>query len=67
MRRLIFVAAVIFAMIMASAVTYAQNNAKPFVIPELTRWNGARGTMTLSGKVVVNDKKTFEGSARLVP
>jgi hexosaminidase len=65
MRRLIFVAAVIFAMIMASAVTYAQNNAKPFVIPELTRWNGARGTMTLSGKVVVNDKKLLKAAQDL--
>lgn len=57
MRRLIFVAAVTFTMIMATTRAYAQTNAKPFVIPELTQWNGARGTMALSGKVVVNDKK----------
>lgn len=35
----------------------AQTNEKPFVIPELTDWKGGEGTLSLSGRIIVKDKK----------
>lgn len=35
----------------------AQTNEKPFVIPELTDWKGGQGTLSLSGRIIVKDKK----------
>lgn len=38
---------------LGSAAVCLAANAKPFVVPELTEWQGAEGCMTPSGNVVV--------------
>ena len=48
MKRLLIIA----AMLLCVSVN-AQNNPKPFVIPELTSWTGAEGELKPSGRVVV--------------
>ncbi|MGM9803506.1 MAG: family 20 glycosylhydrolase [Muribaculaceae bacterium] len=35
----------------------AAENVKPFVVPELAEWTPKSGTMTLSGRIVVKDKR----------
>ena len=35
----------------------AEVNPKPFVVPELTQWQGAEGRVTLSGRVVVKSSQ----------
>ena len=57
MRRFIIVVSLLIATMMSTTGASAQTNAKPFVVPELTQWNGAEGTMALSGRVVVSNKK----------
>lgn len=57
MRRLIIVVSLLIATMLSTTGAFAQTNAKPFVVPELTQWNGAKGTMALSGRVVVSNKK----------
>lgn len=60
MRRLIIVASVLIATMMATASVVAQTNAKPFSVPELTQWKGADGTMMPSGRVIVTNKKLLK-------
>ena len=43
---------IVIAMLLCVSVS-AQNNPKPFVIPELTSWTGAEGNFTPSGRVAV--------------
>ena len=40
-----------------SVCAQAQVNEKPFVVPELTTWTGATGTMQPSGRIIVKDKQ----------
>lgn len=42
--------------LMASASLPAQVNTKPFVTPEISKWEGASGTVTPSGRVLVKGK-----------
>jgi hexosaminidase len=42
--------------ILCSLNASASINPKPFTVPELTDWQGAEGSMQLSGRVVVNQK-----------
>ena len=48
MKRLMLVIAVLLCVTVS-----AQNNPKPFVIPEITSWSGAQGDLTPSGRVAV--------------
>lgn len=52
---LIFVAMVLF-----QTFAMAQTNEKPFVVPEMTHWSGASGSMKLSGRIVVTNKKLLK-------
>ena len=53
MKRTLFFAAALFATSMA----WADVNPKPFVIPELSSWQGAEGKFVPSGRVVVLSKQ----------
>ena len=44
----------VMAVACAMAVS-AKVNEKPFVVPELTSWTGAEGSVTLSGRIVVKN------------
>ena len=48
MKRLLVVIAVLLCVTVS-----AQNNPKPFVIPEITSWSGAQGDLIPSGRVAV--------------
>ena len=39
------------------SVAFAQSNPKPFVVPEITSWQGGNGTTALSHRIVVKNKK----------
>lgn len=41
---------------MSLGTLQAESNPKPFVVPELTSWTGAEGTVALSGRIVVKGK-----------
>lgn len=53
MKRILFLAAALFA----SSMSFAAVNPKPFVIPELTSWQGAEGKFVPTGRVVVTSKQ----------
>lgn len=53
MKRILFAAAAL----LASTMAWAGVNPKPFVIPELTSWEGAEGNFIPSGRVVVLSKQ----------
>ena len=40
---------------LANGAYASASNVKPFVVPEITQWQGAEGMMTLSGRVVVTN------------
>lgn len=48
---------IFLAMVLCQTLAMAQTNEKPFVVPELTHWSGATGSMKLSGRIVVTNKK----------
>lgn len=41
---------------MSLGTLQAESNPKPFVVPELTSWTGAEGTVALSGRIIVKGK-----------
>lgn len=51
---------ILMAMVLCQAFAIAQTNEKPFVVPELTRWSGASGSMKLSGRIVVTNKNLLK-------
>ena len=51
------------ALLLTSLPFWAQVNEKPFVIPEVTQWEGATGEVVPSGRVVAKSK-AFDGVAR---
>lgn len=53
MKRIFLIAAAM----MMSSITWADVNPKPFVIPELSSWQGAEGNFHPSGRVVVLDEQ----------
>lgn len=53
MKRILLFAAAMFA----ATLTWADVNPKPFVIPELTSWEGAEGQFAPSGRVLVKNKQ----------
>lgn len=56
----------IVAIAMASImVVSAKVNEKPFVVPELTSWAGAEGSVVPSGRIVVKNKMMREVATRL--
>ena len=49
--------ALLLAALLLTPVAKAQTvNPKPFTVPEITEWQGAEGTLELSGRVIVNGK-----------
>lgn len=48
------------AMLLCQTFAMAQTNEKPFVVPELTQWHGASGSMKPSGRIVVTNKKLMK-------
>lgn len=48
---------ILFLLCLVSCSLFAQGNAKPFVIPELTQWSGEDGRVELSGRVLIRDKR----------
>ena len=54
----------VMAVACAMAVS-AKVNEKPFVVPELTSWAGAEGSVVPSGRIVVKNKMMREVAARL--
>lgn len=42
---------------MSVGTAWADVNPKPFVVPELTEWAGAEGTVSLSGRVILKSQK----------
>ena len=58
---------IVIAMLLCVTVS-AQNNPKPFVIPEITSWTGAEGNFTPSGRVAVkgSDKELQRIAAAFV-
>lgn len=44
--------------LLSIGTAWADVNPKPFVVPELTQWTGAEGTTTLSGRIILKNKKT---------
>lgn len=46
--------------------TRAELNPQPFVIPELTSWQGAEGNMIPSGRIIVTDKRLLPVAQALV-
>ncbi len=63
MKRLLVVIAVLLCVTVS-----AQNNPKPFVIPEITSWSGAQGDLIPSGRVAVkgSDKELQRIAAAFV-
>lgn len=53
MKRLLLLSAALFA----ATMTWADVNPKPFVIPELSSWQGAEGKFAPTGRVVVLSKQ----------
>lgn len=53
MKRILFLATALFA----STLAFADVNPKPFVIPELSSWQGAEGKLVPSNRVVVSAKQ----------
>lgn len=53
MKRIFSLAAALFV----ATMSWAEINPKPFVIPELTSWQGAEGSFVPSGRVVVTTKE----------
>lgn len=53
MKRLLLLASALFV----AATTWADVNPKPFVIPELSSWQGAEGKFAPTGRVVVLSKQ----------
>ena len=49
--------AIISTFLFAIGTIYAENNPKPFVIPELKTWTGGDGTTTISGRIVIKNAK----------
>lgn len=45
--------------------TRAQENVKPFTVPELTEWTGNQGTTTLSGRIIVVSRQLRPVGERL--
>ena len=60
MRLVLTVMAVACAMALSAKV-----NEKPFVVPELTSWTGAEGSVVPSGRIVVKNKMMREVATRL--
>ena len=54
----------VMAVACAMAVS-AKVNEKPFVVPELTSWAGAEGSVVPSGRIVVKNKMMREVATRL--
>ena len=54
----------VMAVACAMAVS-AKMNEKPFVVPELTSWAGAEGSVVPSGRIVVKNKMMREVATRL--
>ena len=49
--------ALLLAALLLTPAAKAQTvNPKPFTVPEITEWQGAEGTLELSGRVIVNGK-----------
>lgn len=48
------------AALLFQTLAMAKTNEKPFVVPELTQWHGATGTMKPSGRIVVTNKKLMK-------
>lgn len=47
------------------AITLHAENKKPFVVPELTNWTGAEGTVDPSGRIVVRSKQYQQVATQL--
>ena len=56
---------ILMAMVLCQAFAIAQTNEKPFVVPELTHWSGAPGSMKLSGIIVVTNKNLLKTAQEL--
>lgn len=62
MKRLFTITVALFAALMCSAGV----NPRPFVVPELSSWQGAEGRFFPSGRVVVLDKRVADVAQRFV-
>ena len=52
-------------LLLAVMTTRAQENVKPFTVPELTEWTGNQGTTTLSGRIIVVSRQLRPVGERL--
>lgn len=56
----------IISLLLTTVTCLAQENKKPFVIPEVTQWEGRTGQLTPSGRVVVKSKALASVASQLV-
>lgn len=52
--------------LMALTPMQAEINPKPFVVPELKTWQGQEGSVRLSGRIIVKDKRLADAAQALI-